>query len=707
MNTTNRTFIFVAAAAFALLSAFGVKYINRPVANSDFADVGQEFFPDFTDPLKATSLSVAKYDPDAKEALTFSVRQNDQGLWVIPSHHDYPAEAAERLARTAASFIGAKKMALQSRSKDDWGRYGVANPEDDVTVDPDAKEGDKDQSRGTHIALRDAGGNPLVDLIIGKAVEGRSQNYYVRQPEKNNVYIAEVNADLSAKFSDWIEPDLLKLSQNDITQVIVDKYSIDEEQGAILKDETLEFDKDATANKWTVAGIDPQTESVVEAPINDLTKNLDQLKIVGVRPKPEGLNPDLTVDTDVVNNPVVMQILQADMQRQGFFIARGENGKKKLVSNEGELVAGTKNGVRYTLYFGEVARGTAKDIETGLNETTPAAGDAAKADSSEEAKKADDVASADNPPKPPGEESGPRRYLLVKVEFDESLMGTKPTEPIAPEKPAILNEQAPPADATEKAGEAKEAAPPADAAPKADAAKEEAPKEEAPKEEAPKEEAPKEEAAPPEETTPDKKDESGCDEQKSEEPAASDEAAPKSDDAPPKTDETPSVEPKADALKPEETKPAPTAGDQVPEVIPAKVAPTADGEKNPAAAGDEKPATPDAAPADPAPPVDPVAEAKKQYQKELGKYETDKLGFADAVKSWDERSKEGQKAANELSTRFGAWYYVISADSFEKLRPSRTDVVGPKEAVKPGDEQKPPQFDLPGGGIPGLGLPGQ
>ena len=596
MNTTNRTFIFVAVAAFAFLSAFGVKYINRPIANADFADVGQEFFPDFTDPLKATSLSVAKYDPDAKEALTFSVRQNDQGLWVIPSHHDYPAEAAERLARTAASFIGAKKMALQSRSKDDWGRYGVANPEDDVAVDSDAKEGDKDESRGTHVTLRDAGGNPLVDLIIGKSVEGRSQNYYVRQSEKNNIYIAEVNADLSAKFSDWIEPDLLKLSQNDITQVIVDKYSIDEEQGSILKDETLEFDKDATANKWTVAGIDPENESAIEAPINDLTKNLDQLKIVGVRPKPEGLNADLTVNTDVVNNPVIMQILQADMQRQGFFIARGENGKKKLVSNEGELVAGTKNGVRYTLYFGEVARGSAKDIETGLNETTPTEGDAAKADS-DEPKKADDEASGDNPPKPPGEASGPRRYLLVKVEFDETLMGTKPTEPVAPEKPAILNEQAPPDDTSEKTTEAKEEAPAEDAAPKED--------------------APKEDAAPPEETTPDKKDESGCDEQKSEEPAASDEAALKSDEAAPKTDETLSVEPKADAPKPEETKSAPTAGDEVPEVIPAKVAPAADGEKNPAAAGDEKPVNSDAAPVAAAPPVDPVAEAKKQYQRNL------------------------------------------------------------------------------------------
>ena len=47
MNTTNRTLTFCAVAAFAVLSAVGVKYINRPVVNPDFADVGQEFFSEF------------------------------------------------------------------------------------------------------------------------------------------------------------------------------------------------------------------------------------------------------------------------------------------------------------------------------------------------------------------------------------------------------------------------------------------------------------------------------------------------------------------------------------------------------------------------------------------------------------------------------------------------------------------------------------
>jgi len=713
MNTTNRTLTFGAVAAFAVLSAVGVKYINRPVANADFADVGQEFYSEFTDPLKATSLSVAKYDAETKEPMAFSVKQDDKGLWVIPSHHDYPAEAADRLARTAASFIGAKKTALQSRNKDDWGRYGVADPEDDVAVDAEAKDGEKDESRGTRVTLRDSGGNPLVDLIIGKPVEGQNQRYYVRQPEKNNVYIAEIGADLSAKFSDWIEPDLLKLNQADIVQVVVDKYSVDEDKGEILRGETLEFDKDPTANKWTLAGLNAEAESVKEAPINDLARNLDQLKIVGVRPKPAGLNADLTVSEEMASNPIVMQILQQDMQRQGFFIARGENGQKKLVSNEGELVAGTKNGVRYTLYFGEVARGTAKDIETGLNEKA-AADDAAKAVADEEKKDAP-ADSGDILPKPevkPGDaESGPRRYLLVKVDFDESLMGPKPTEPVAPEMPAILTEGAAPAETPTEANPestATEAAPGTDAVPapeKAAPANDAAPVDDAaaPKEEAPPgtEEKPVDDAAPKdagqEESKESVPDESACDEPpvdetvapepKREQPSPADEAAGKNDEPQPAPTE-------------------PTTVDETPEIVPATQVPPESAKPEtdtPPADGEEKPAAPVTTPPEPAPPVDPKAEAQKQYLQALGKYEAEKSGFADALKSWEDRSKDGKKLAKELSTRFEAWYYVISADSFEKLRPARADVVGPKEAAKPADTSTPPQFDNPHGGIPGLG----
>lgn len=674
MNATSRTMVFVGVAAVAALAAVGVRFANQPAAVEGFSDVGQAFFPDFNDPMKAMELSVVKYDAETREPLSFSVKQNDKGFWVIPSHHDYPAEAAERLAKTAASLIGIKKVALQSRSKDDWARYGVEDPGAEVAAAAPEADDKKEETRGTRITLRDNSSNSLVDLIVGKAVEGREKHFYVRQPDKNPVFIAKLDADLSAKFSDWIEPDLLKLNQNDIVKVTVDQYSVDEEQGAILQGEVFDFQKDKTTSKWDMKGLNPDIESLKEAAVTDITKNLDQLKIVGVRPKPEGLNADLTVSPEVAQNPLMRQVLQTDMQRQGFYIARGENNQVKLVSNEGELLAGTNNGVRYTLYFGEIARGTAKDIETGLNDKKPAEGEAkteggeAKADGEKGAEGAEaDAARPED--KPEDSESGPRRYLLVKVDYDESLLGPKPTEPVAPEKPAILNEEATPAPAEDKKPDA-----PADA-PKADAPPADAPKDAPAAEEKPAADAaPKEESPAPEKPA----DLGSCDEPAAAEPVAAAEPA-AAEPAAPAQDAAPAAEAKpaepAAAVPAQEGQPAPADGEQ-----PAAEAPAASAQ----------------------PPVDPKAEAQKQYDQSMGEYEAAKAGFAGALKAWESKAKEGKKKADELSSRFGAWYYVISAESFEKFKLTRDAVVGPKEEPKPADGAAvpglggPPSFDLPG-----------
>lgn len=626
MNSTNRTLMFLATAGGSLLLAFLVNVASAPKSVDGFSEVGQDFFPDFLDPLKATELSVAKFDTEQKEKQSFSVKKNDQGFWVIPSHHDYPAEAAERLARTAASMIGIRKVAVQSRSKDDWGRYGVVDPEAEAATGADGKD-----PRGTRLLLKDGSGNGLVDLIVGRAVEDRTGHYYVRQPDKNTVFIAKMSVDLSTKFADWIEPDLLKVNQPDISRILVNRYSVDEQQGTINQGEVLDFVKDKTAGKWGLDGLNSETEQVKEAAVTDLVRNLDQLKIVGVRPKPQGLNADLTVSEEVAKNPLLRQVLQADMQRQGFFVARGPQNSVQLVSNEGELIAGTSNGVRYTLYFGEIARGSAKDIEVGLK-SEDAAGEKAEAGKEGEGAEAEtkEAAPAEGP------EKGPRRYLLVKVDYDEGLLGAKPEEPVAPEKPAILTDGAAPA-------EAAPAEEPADAAPAGDKPADEKPSDEKP-------------AADP----------GACDEPQA---AAAGAAA-------------------ADQAAPAAAVPATDAAVQ----DPAPASPAAD---SPAPA---QPAAEEAKPADePKPVVDPKAEAQKAYDQALAEYEAAKAGHAAAVKARDDRAKEGRKRVKELSERFAGWYYVITADSFEKFQVTRASSVEPKSAA-------PAPGAAPGAG--GLGLPG-
>ena len=79
----------------------------------------------------------------------------------------------------------------------------------------------------------------LADYIIGNKAEvaggeATTARYYVRNPGEEEVYIAECKMDLSAKFSDWIEPELLKVTGDDITHLTIDDYSFDEQQRAAV-----------------------------------------------------------------------------------------------------------------------------------------------------------------------------------------------------------------------------------------------------------------------------------------------------------------------------------------------------------------------------------------------------------------------------------------------------------------------------------------
>ena len=609
MNPTSRTFTFVAVAGLSALAAFGAWYSTQPSSVSGFADVGQLFFADFVDPAKAASLAVVDYDSDEKSVQTFSVKQNDDGVWVIPSHHNYPAEAEDRLAKTATSLLGLKKTAVQSRSKDDWKLYGVA--------DPAAEGAATAEERGTRLTLSDGSGNAVVDLIIGKAVEGRNGSFYVREPEKNTTYVAQLNVDLSAKFSDWIEPDLLKINQTDLVKIVLDNYSIDEQQGTINKKEILEFDKEnlATTGEWKLAGLNEETEELDKSPIQSIATNLDQLKIVGVRPKPQGLDDNMRV------NPAVKQILQMQMQAQGYFIGGDKDGNERLYSNEGELVAGTSNGVEYTLYFGEIARGSGKDIEVGLS---------------------NNVTKKDEPTATPDEkvedgssdESGPRRYLLVKAEFNEELLGKKPVAPVEPPKPEILNE----AKSEEAETPTPDATPDTEAVPENDA------------------------CDPQDETTETPQTETAA----QEEPAKAPVEEPAAQVEPPVTQST-----DEQVTQPEEATAANT---------------------NPAETATTPTETPDAKPEEPK--KDPKQTAKEEYDAAMALYQTQKTAYEADLKKYDEKVEAGKNAAKELSSRFAGWYYVISSDSFEKFRITRKDVVSgkqkPEDAAAGGalDEQK-------------------
>jgi hypothetical protein len=86
----------------------------------------------------------------------------------------------------------------------------------------------------------------LADLIIGKSFEGREGFRLVRVPGEKRVYGARINLEVSTKFKDWIEPDLMLIDKEEIDRFVLKDYSIEETTGRLdVRDEvTLTKDGD-------------------------------------------------------------------------------------------------------------------------------------------------------------------------------------------------------------------------------------------------------------------------------------------------------------------------------------------------------------------------------------------------------------------------------------------------------------------------------
>jgi len=346
MSEKKRTLTFggvaLALAALALLTA------PRHATPDALMDRGEPFFPDFENPNEAASLEVVAYDEEQAGAHAFKVvNQNEH--WTIPSHHGYPADGQDRLAKTAAGVIGIKKDDFRSDNAADHEKFGVIDPLDETN--PSVK------GRGRRVTMRGQNDQVLADFIIGNELEDREGYRFVRLPDQKRVYVAKMDIDISTKFEDWIERDLLQVDPWSIEEVVLRDYSIDERTLRVDERDTVTLTKkDGTWRSDKMR----QDQEVVWDKINGLLTALDDLKIVGVRPKPPGLSAGLKrVEADGG-----MSISESDLvslQGKGYYFTRDGN----LLSNEGELRVRTQDGILYTLRFGEIVYGQGEAVSMG------------------------------------------------------------------------------------------------------------------------------------------------------------------------------------------------------------------------------------------------------------------------------------------------------------------------------------------------------
>lgn len=443
-NESKKTLIFVAVAA--ILAA--VAFFTRPIRPEDD---GQQrrgpLFAAFT-PQEAASLSIDEFDEKTGQVFPFQVAKVN-GVWSIPSHENYPADAKEQMAAAAASLMNLDIYDVASDSPGDHELYGVIAPTEKELGQSKAK------GIGARVTLADEKGRKLVDIVIGKAVKDSPDYRYVRKGKadaegvyEDSVYVVKVQLDkLNTKFENWIERDVLQLGESDISRLDYDNYSVDLDSGKPTPGDKFSLLYDAKKFEWGIEGLKPD-EELDRAKINDATKALDDLVVVDVRRKPAGLSAYLK---DPKQEFAITPATVRDLALHGFFLDLEKGG---VHASEGVTLVKTKEGIEYQVFFGQIALGTGgkrDNAKTDAAKTDPAKTDAAKTE----------VAAGSN------------RFLWVLANYDESLIPKPELEPLpgaakpageippAPTKTdAAKTDVAPPAKTTPETPSSKTAEPP-------------------------------------------------------------------------------------------------------------------------------------------------------------------------------------------------------------------------------------------------------
>jgi hypothetical protein len=368
-------------------------------------------FPELTDVQKAASLEVVKYDEELATLQPFKVVQAG-GVWVLPSHQNYPADARDHLAAAATELVDLESLDVVSSSAADHETYGVIEPDPDK-IKPGMV------GVGELIEIRDAGGNKLARLVVGKedkrpgtSAAGGKKLRFVRKAGQDPVYRVEIDTSkFTTRFDDWIEKDLLKLSPWDVRRAVLDDYSLGAvESGGRIRVEQNRKDRievayDDKDQRWTLARLEAfgggpeakletlgEAEELASARLNDLRNALGDLKIVDVVRKPAGLSAELKAEEKFTADEEAVR----SMQQRGFLPLKSGD----ILSTDGETIVGMKDGVEYVLRFGA---GTS--VGTGSGE---------------------DVAADD----------ATGRYLLVMARFNESLLEKPVLEEVPGDAPA-------------------------------------------------------------------------------------------------------------------------------------------------------------------------------------------------------------------------------------------------------------------------------
>jgi vacuolar-type H+-ATPase subunit H len=357
-----KTLIF---AGVAIVISLVAAFVSWPkAAEQTESRVGTALFEQFTDPLAASSMKIVTFDDETGQLSTFEVRKDaETEEWTIPSRDGYPADGLEQMKNAANAFVALKVLDTQTEKAEDHDDLGVAEPKlEDLQVG--------DEGVGRLVTLKDADQKTIAELIIGDVPKDDASQRYVRIPGQDPVYVVRFDdSPLTTSFREWIDNDLLQLSSIELSKLEILDYSATLALGgnvSLTRNYTADIGLEGT--EWKLTSLQdydasqPGTAPVAAelttlAPLNkarldELKTALDDLKIVDVVRKPDGMSDNLRANQTLVSNKDAL----TSLAQRGFYpVPSGPNREIEILSANGELDITLNTGVKYVLRFGNIA----------------------------------------------------------------------------------------------------------------------------------------------------------------------------------------------------------------------------------------------------------------------------------------------------------------------------------------------------------------
>lgn len=306
------------------------------------------------DPSTAAHVQIVNFGGslDARQQLDLNVID---GRWVFRSQGIEVADVSPRVMRLLSDLAGAVAVDIASTDVADLERFGVVDPECRVTVEEPIES-------GTRVTVKDRDGKTLLAAIVGNEVPQRPGLHYVRRVGQDAVCMVSIPLEnISTNFADWASDNLLQFDPEDLRQIDAHDYWVDEKRGTMnhrgklalvyhgsLGEPEWELLECKTFEKglWIPAKVADDAKLDTEH-LGRLLASLENLTIVGVRPKPAWFADDLRAG----KSDFRYQEAASSLMSRGFYLAEIE-GEVELLAREGELRCLMKDGVEYVLRFG-------------------------------------------------------------------------------------------------------------------------------------------------------------------------------------------------------------------------------------------------------------------------------------------------------------------------------------------------------------------